>query len=226
MKLSRFQEKEKKFLREFVDIRNQQKKPIGYKDTKNLVVDLSQINGGLRRCQTVVWDGLKRFGGMCILAGSNEADRAPARATRKVAGSSVVAKKVLEELVPIVKFMGKPSEYLRPLELLLAEHRSLCERLRLAEEKTVAVKMASKAAKTAVASAKTSAKKIKQLEKDLKILRSFLLPAKKVLRLTCALRQQAMGLTLAVEDLKKKDGVNLHAFLQEMEESELLTNGE
>ncbi len=89
----------------------------------------------------------------------------------------------------------------------------LAEALKRAEEEIMFLK------------AKSASENVVQLRKDIKKLQEFLVPAKKLLRLTCNLRQEAMAVTKLAEDLNKKDGVNLFAFLQSLEESELLKNG-
>lgn len=112
------------------------------------------------------------------------------------------ARMILDEIKPVIMFM-KPPDYLAPLEELLAENVKL-------KKENAALK------------AKGSSDNIVQLKKDLKQLQGFLAPAKTLLQLTCGLRQQAMGLTKKAEELKKKNGTDLNAFLLELEESEAL----
>ena len=149
---------------------------------------------------------------------------APKKARRKikVSGLEEAARKILEELNPIMGFMNKPPEYLKPLESLLAGHQALAEHLKTAEEKIIAVKTASKTAKTSATAVKASVKKIKEMEKELKTLRNFLKPAKIILRETCDLRIQATRLTERAAEIKKKNGTDLIKFLQEIEDCKSL----
>lgn|GEM_PF-3138670 len=216
IKLKRFGEEEKVVLRDFVKSHEAAGKSVAYSELAGLSLSLDKINGNLGRVPSRLWDALKRFGGM--VTQSKRASRASEKTIKKIANSGTVAKKVLEELTPIIKFMGKPPEYLRPLELLLSEHQLFAEHLRVAEEKNAAIRASSKTARAAVSSAKSANKKMKQMEKELKTLRNFLIPAKILLRETCSLRLQAAVLTQRTEDLKKKNGTNLFEFLKELEE--------
>jgi len=186
-KLKRFNEEEKKILRDFVALRNEQKKPIVHSDTAHLRIDLSKVNGGIIRLSSGVWDGLKRFGGM----GREAQSELGGEPVRIVQPNLAAARKIMSNIRGVTKAMGKPPEYLQPLEDVLASWQE--EHLRL-----------------------------KELEKKNKLLQGFLMIAKKILKMTCVLRQQAVGITKMMEDLRKKDGTNLNAFLQDLEESELL----
>lgn len=112
------------------------------------------------------------------------------------------ARIILDEIKPVIMFM-KPPDYLKPLEDLLAENAAL-------KKENVTLK------------AKNSSDSVVQLKKELKKLQGFLGPAKMLLSLTCGLRQQAMGLTKKAEELKRRNGTDLNAFLLEIEENELL----
>lgn len=215
MKLRRFNEAEKAILHGFVDGRRAEGKVISMGDCPELATALASANKGIARKHNAIWDGLKRFGGLVNSDRIDRAGNAPKRAARKIVKSETAAKKVLDELAPIIKFMGKPPEYLKPLESLLIDYRVLANRLLAAEEKHSSVR-------AAVASAKSSAKKMKEMEKELKILRNFLNPAKILLKETASLRMQAAALTERSEAIKRKNGTDLISFLRALDESELL----
>lgn len=222
MKLKRFSEEEKVVLREFVKSHEAEGKLVAYSEMAELSSLLDKVNGSLGRVPTRIWDGLKRFGGMTVAPNGEPKPAAPKGMAKKIAGSEAAAKKILDELTPIIKFMGKLPEYLKPLELLLAEHQALAGRLLVAEGKIAATKEGKKTAKASVAVAKATAKKIKEMGKELKTLRNFLTPAKILLRETCDLRMQAAALTKHVEEMKKRNGTNLFEFLKELEDCKSL----
>lgn len=118
--------------------------------------------------------------------------------------------KILNELAPILTFMGKPAEYLEPVRQLLVENGQLAAALATAAKRNELLKKEVSSGETA------------RLKNDLKALRDFLIPAKIILRATCHLRQQAIALTSLIGEFKQKDGVDMIAFVQALDECEAL----
>ena len=174
---------------------------------------MSPLNNGVPRRSENLWNYIKKTAKIPRRFESkkrSKKDKPPEKAEKKVnvVASGPAARKVLEELKPVMGFMGKSPAYLQPLEDLLVENERSTKLLKAAEEENIR--------------SKSSSGKIAQLEKDVEKLKKFLVPAKKILWLTCDLRRDAIVLTQYAEELKKKDGTDFYAFLQELDECELL----
>jgi hypothetical protein len=199
-----------------LDAYRQQKKDadqeISFDDMKDLIVILAEINGGITRLPTTLWSRLKRAEAaekkkLTDNETSKDAASDQGKQKKAVSYDSLAAKKVLEELATIMAFMNKPPEYLKPLEGLLVENQELSELLKAADEDITALKEKAKATD-----------KVEQLKKEIEELRGSLFLAKKILNLTCGLRMQAIALTGVIEKFKKQEGINVFAFLQELDE--------
>jgi len=194
----------------FKSRRDQQRPLVFSEDIKFLLAELAKVNGGVVRKEITVWSRLKRMEakadgekGPDRSAKKSAAEKKPSEKI-KILGLGLSARKLLDELSPIMGFMGKPANYLAPFEVLLSQNAELAGRLKAAEEKNAV-------SQPAVA-------KIKELEGEVKKLAAFLTPAKILLRETCDLRMQAASLTRRTEELKKKNGTDLFEFLQSLED--------
>ncbi len=114
--------------------------------------------------------------------------------------SALAAIKVLEDIRTIAHVMGKPADYLAPLEELVS--REVNQKDVSALEKKI----------------KCLEEKLAAQDREIIVLKKQRRVLKEVLLLTCRLRQEAATLNKMVENIKRDEGIDVYALVQEKEE--------
>ena len=187
-----------KFLLTFVGQRQEEKKSISYREAESLVAEMAKETGEKQRHTTTLWNYFKKAIPDLVKTRLKKDKEAEAErqkeeaATVSVAVPILAAHRILNDIRTIADVMGKPADYLKPLEELLAKEAN--------RKDIVALE-----------------KKIKCLEDKLAILAKRFRACKKALRITCRIRQEAVSLTKATAEIKEQDGVDIPALIAEEE---------
>lgn len=188
-------DKERVCLETFVEARRDTKKAITVNDAKALVDEIAKVANEKKRHSITIWRFLQKAAPDLVVIRSRKKEAGQQKeeiATVATAVSTLAALKVLEDMRTIAHVMGKPADYLAPLDEMLAKEIN---------QKDVSA----------------LEKKITCLEKKLVVMAKQFGACKKALRITCRIRQEAITLTKVMEEIKNQDGIDIPALIAEEE---------